>query len=207
MKLSFSFAKSAAPKRTVIPLEPPKEDADRRQVIEISGEAGVVTEKSPEDIESESGLPLIIPCRTSFVKVESEIISPGGFHDADFKRLENQAGIITGQVVCHRRTDSHETTSGVKPVKKQRMSILMQIREAKSRGEIKDAPDQEIRTYDPDDFGWAVLRGMGYDESKDEGLGGRDVTKDVIGNRNKLGIGVKLESISLPTDHLLKKRE
>ena len=38
---------------------------------------------------------------------------------------------------------------------------------------------------------------MGYDETKDSGP---DVTKDVIGNRSKLGLGVKMDTFKLPTE-------
>jgi hypothetical protein len=208
MKLSFSFAKTAAPKKSILPTHRATDESpQRREILVISAEGGIVTEKTPEDIELESKVPLVIPCKRNFSKPEREIEQTKTLHEKNLKSLEDTAGILTGEVV-HHREHAHECTHTEpeqKPVKKQKTSILMQIHEARARGEIRDAPDQETRSYDPDDFGWAVLRGMGYDESNDEGLK-HDVTKDVVGNRAKLGLGVKRESVVLPTDKVDKKK-
>jgi len=192
MKLSFSFAKSAPTKRTIVVPQPVPDEPQRRQVLGVSEDGKLVIEKTAEDIEAEKAGTFVIPCKSHFVRAKRDPNTKPITHDDQLRKLENKSGIITGD------TAVNPLNSQPAP-KKKRVSILMQIRESRIRGEVKDAPDQETRTFDPEDFGWALLRGMGYDESQDEGLK-HDVTKDVVGNRSKLGLGVKLESIQLPTE-------
>lgn len=66
----------------------------------------------------------------------------------------------------------------------------MQIRAARERGLVKDAPDAPLRSFDPDQFGWALLRGMGYQGSEEESA---DAPQPVAGNQGRLGLGVKYD--------------
>jgi hypothetical protein len=168
---------------------------------------GVHVEKTQEDLETDASKILVIPCRRLYEKPEitkSDLSEVG--HDK-FKNLESTSGIINASELSPKKdeplvglVEANDAVS-CQPPKKKHMSILMQIKRARERGEIRDAPDQDTKTIDPEDFGWAVMRGMGYDPSTDESP---DVTKSSVGNRSKLGIGVKLHSIALPTDRIPK---
>ena len=75
--------------------------------------------------------------------------------------------------------------------KRKGVSLLMSIRAARDKGEIKDAPDQPTRAFEADDFAWGVLRGMGYDPSKDQqNIEANDTTKR--SNRERYGIGANI---------------
>ena len=203
--LSFSFSKTAAPKRrvTVGPTEPVP---SRKEVLSVSS-GGVHVEKSQEDLDTDGPKILVIPCRRLYDKPEitkSDLSEVG--HDK-FKTLESTSGIINASEPLLKKDEPMaglvEANAAVscQPPKKKHMSILMQIKRARERGEIRDAPDQDTKTLDPEDFGWAAMRGMGYDPSTDESP---DVTKSTVGNRSKLGIGVQLGSKALATDRISK---
>jgi hypothetical protein len=196
MKLSFSFTKTAPPKRPVfIPVQPEEPD-NKREVVEISSTAGVIVEKTAEDIEAEKSKTFVIPVKSYRTESKSDTNGPPILPEGSLVSMESTPGIIAG--------DTHTTAPsvGIQHVavgakKPKTSSVLMRIREAKLSGAVHDAPDQDNRTYDPEDFGWALMRGMGYDPSTDTSP---DVTKDVIGNRVKRGLGVKPEHVGLPTD-------
>jgi hypothetical protein len=200
MKLSFSFAKTAAPKRQVVQAQVIETGEQKREILEVSTSAGIVTEPSIQDSLANDGRPLVIPCKSHYSRPER--ITPIGENitNDDLHKLQDTAGLVVQP-----RSDADKNEGGgnldqgnVTVVqKKQRTSILAQIREARARGEIRDAPDEPNHLYNADEFAWGLLRGMGYDESKDSGP---DVTKDVVGNRSKLGLGVKPDQIKLPTD-------
>lgn len=203
--LSFSFSKTAAPKRrvTVAPTEPVP---SRKEVLSVSSE-GVHVQRTQEDLDTDASKILVIPCRRLYEKLEitkSDLREVG--HDK-FKNLESTSGIINSSEPSLKTDEpmvglvEANSELSCQPPKKKHMSILMQIKRARDRGEILDAPEQDTKTLDPEDFGWAVMRGMGYDPSTDESP---DVTKSTLGNRSKLGIGVKPDSIALPTDRISK---
>lgn len=194
MKLSFSFSKVAAPKKQPV-FQSSAESAARREVLEVSKDSGIVTEKTPEDIQEESKKNLVIPCRTLYTKAERDHVDLSHVSHDGLKPFENSAGLIPSTATDSMQIGMEQHTN--LPAKKKHKSILMQINEAKKRGMVRDAPNQETRSLNPEDFGWAVLRGMGYDESEDNSS---DVSKSLIGNRARLGIGVKIESLKLPTD-------
>ena len=94
--------------------------------------------------------------------------------------------------------DTHESHTSMKTVglkefesvgelKKPKTSILMKIREARESGKLQDAPDIRKRSYDPEDFAWGMLRGMGFDEEtiKDEAM--QESTRST--SHDKMGIG------------------
>lgn len=193
MKLSFSFAKTAAPKRAVVPAQVVEKSESKREIVEVSASAGIVTESHKSDQLAEGEAQLIIPCKSHYIRPMKSESSGERIHDAELQTLQDTPGLVSG-------SGDPTKVSNQKP-KRPRTSILMQIREARARGEIRDAPEEAAHRYDADEFAWGLLRGMGYDESKDDGP---DVTKDVVGNRSKLGLGVKLDSIKLPTNQLKK---
>ena len=195
MKLSFSFAKTAAPKRAVVQAQVQEKVESKKEILEVSATEGIITEPLTHDQASESESRLIIPCKSNYQRPEKIESTSEHIHDAELQELRDMPGLIPVSV------SSKVDESNPVP-KKQRTSILMQIRQARARGEIHDAPDEPAHKYDADEFAWGLLRGMGYDESKDTGP---DVTKDVVGNRSKLGLGVKLESIKLPTDAMKRQ--
>ena len=202
MKLSFSFSKAAPMKKPVIIQPVEKEPDQRREVVGISQKAGIVIEKTQLDIDEEERGNLVIPCKTLYSNPEKERLDLRNVGHDGLKAMENQAGLISqppGRASStNTRGDLDMQDSTLPPPQKKRASsILMQIHAARKRGEIADAPNQEFRHIDPDEFGWALLRGMGYDEATDQSP---DVTKTVTGNRTKLGIGVKLDSVVLPSD-------
>ena len=190
MKLSFSFAKTAAPKRSPVQAQVVQELDIKREILEVSAESGVITEPTKLDVSADDHTHLIIPCKSHYHRPEKIQSAEDHIHDSELQQMRDKPGLLP--------VSATQANNGTFPVpKKQRTSILMQIREARARGEVKDAPDEAVHKYDAEEFAWGLLRGMGYDESKDTGP---DVTKDVVGNRSKLGLGVKLDSIKLPTD-------
>ena len=192
MKLSFSFTKVAPPKKVLQVQLPSETDAEkRREVMAISAESGVVIQKTEEDIEAERIKTMVIPCKTLYTKPESTIDTrPNTSVDEAIPSIS-----LTTVGLVKNPNFVDPASSGEAPAKKVKQSILMQIMEAKKRGEVQDAPTQDVRSLDASEFGWALLRGMGYDESKETA---ETVNDSVIGNRMKLGIGVK--SIPLPSD-------
>ena len=192
MKLSFSFSKTVAPKKQVQVQHEEIPKVSKREVLTITEGSEIVLEKSGEDGQ-ESG-ELIIPVQTLYVKPERPPTDTAEPERGSLYKLENTPGVIAGK----KRSVSDPTEE---PVPKKRTgSILMQIREAREKGKIKDAADITERVLDPDQFGWALLRGMGYDPSTDSSP---DVTKTVVGNRAKVGLGAKLDNVKLP--HETKK--
>ena len=199
MKLSFSFSKTAPPKK-VVHVQPQQVDPQTlmREVIAVSSSGGIMVEKTAEDLEREAVKTLVIPCRTLYTKLERTALTTNVSGDSDL--VDDSVGSPkmrkqpVGLTAVAPDLDSTHASSQSKRAKS---SILMQIMEAKRRGDVIDAPTQEVRTLDANEFGWALLRGMGYDESKESAV---DVTKTVVGNRAKLGIGVKLDVVTLPTD-------
>lgn len=190
MKLSFSFSKTAAPKKQVL-VHSHEPVVTVREVVSVNEKVGVEVHKSTLDVEDQDE-ELVIPVKTLYVRPDRAKVDLSQVgHDA-LKQFENTSGIIAQE--SGMRT---EQPSGAVHAKKRPGSILMQIQAAKKRGEVRDAPDVPRRQLDPDEFGWALMRGMGYDPEKDTSP---DVTQTVVGNRTKLGLGVKAESIALPTD-------
>jgi hypothetical protein len=205
MKLSFSFSKAVAPKKQAL-LQEGLNLQDRALEVQVVSEAsGVMTvEKSDSDDVDGSGM--LIPCKTNYTKpaVKSRA-SPSRTLDG-FKVHEGTSGMIFGGTrpdIETSGTESYPNEVG-RPPKKQNgsSSILMQIRSARERGDIVDAPDQERRDIDPEKFGWAILRGMGYDPATDSSP---DASKPVVGNQAKLGLGVKNESVLLPHERAKDK--
>lgn len=197
MKLSFSLAKTAAPKRKIEIQHIEKLDSEKREVVNVSQGNGILVEKSEEDIISESQKNLTIPVSTLYqrrTKQSSEVLTIS--HNS-LRSLEHKSGIIAGDMKESTRTDVAEEPSR----KKQSGSILMQIRNARERGLIQDAPESDSRIYGPEQFGWALLRGMGYDPDKDAAP---DVTPTIVGNQGRLGLGVKPEYQSVPPNSINK---
>ncbi len=195
MKLSFSFAKTVPPKRPIVIQNEEKEPDTRREVLEISTDAGVVVEKTAEDLEAERTQILVIPVK-SFRTAHKEVgTKPEALPDGALANKETVPGLIGGDIVAH--SPKAGLQSSEDHGKKQKTSVLMRIHEARQAHAASDAPDQEKRSYDADDFGWALMRGMGYDPSKDTSP---DVTKDVLGNRTRRGLGVKPEDVELPIE-------
>ena len=194
MKLSFSFTKTAAPKRTVVSAQVADNSEIKREVVAVSHSSGILTQSTAVDQEAQVDVPLVIPCKSSYSRPSKNDSIKAESSNEELSKLQNQPGLIS-KPKCDVVGMNDE--SAQPNIKKARTSILMQIREARVRGEVRDAADELIHKYDADDFAWGLLRGMGYDETKDSGP---DVTKDVIGNRSKLGLGVKMDTFKLPTE-------
>jgi hypothetical protein len=192
MKLSFSFSKTVAPKKQIQVQQEEVSKVNKRQVLTITEGSEIVVEKSAEDAQ-EAG-ELVIPVQTLYIKPERSPVDSADPEMRSLSKLENTPGVIAGK----KRIVNYSAEETVQ--KKRPGSILMQIREAREKGRIKDAADVTERVLDPDQFGWALLRGMGYDPSTDTSP---DVTKTVVGNRAKIGLGAKLDIVKLP--HETKK--
>ena len=196
MKLAFSFSKSAHPRKELRVQDISENNVIAHKVEGVSQAAGIKTTTISSNVETE----MVIPCNTLYSKRASMTLSDPAMPEEKVHLSETSTGLMDGN-----KRISHSVVNEVcQPPRKKTASILMQIREARERGEIVDAPDQERRELDPEKYGWALLRGMGYDPSKDESP---DVTKTVFGNRAKLGIGVRLESLALPNEQQTAARE
>ena len=193
MKLSFSFSKAAAPKKQIA-VHQKEPEVVRREVVSINEGSAVELTGSSHETEEMMNQVLVIPVKTIYSKPERPKLDLSHVDQNALKKFENTAGIIGDRAVSSGEV-AKEGTSG-KGVKRAG-SILMQIQAAKKRGDIRDAPDVARQNLDPEEFGWALLRGMGYDPDTDTSP---DVTKTVVGNRTKLGLGVKASSIALPTE-------
>ena len=189
MKLAFSFSKSAPPRKELRVQDISDKNVIAHRVEGVSQAAGIKTTTISYDVDTE----MVIPCNTLYSKRTSMSLSDPAVPEEKVHLTEISTGLMKG----HKRNSASLVNEVCQPPRKKTTSILMQIREARERGEIVDAPDQERRELDPEKYGWALLRGMGYDPSKDESP---DPTKTVIGNRAKLGIGVRLESLALPDE-------
>jgi hypothetical protein len=186
MKLSFSLAKTAAPKRK-IEIQNAEPEEPKREVLTVSADAGILVEQSKEDLLRENQKDLTIPVRTVYERPPRSQSPVEHIPHDRLKRMEGRSGIIAGNIKDNVESQS-STDDSKPPMKKHSGSILMQIRAAKEKGLVQDAPEQNSRNFDPEEFGWALLRGMGYDSSKDTSP---DSTKKVVGNQGRLGLGVK----------------
>lgn len=191
MKLSFSLAKTAAYKKvTGIQIQESTDITERREVVAISVDEGIIVNKTEEDLEFERVETLVIPCKTLYTAREKRSNNVQGTTDFSI----DVAGPRPIGLILNPSQSVPANNEELVPAKKGRSSILMQIMEARKRGEVQDAPLQPIRSLDANEFGWALLRGMGYDESKETAVDTK-ATETVVGNRAKLGIGVKLETL------------
>jgi hypothetical protein len=200
MKLSFSFAKTAAPKRQLVHAQVIESGDQKREILHVSESAGIVTESPPQDAPGAEGTTLVIPCKSHYTRPDRNGQIGENITNEDLQRLRDTSGLLIypkADSVTGEKDGESSSRNDSLVRKKPRTSILAQIREARARGEVQDAPDEPNHKYDAEEFAWGLLRGMGYDESKDKGP---DVTKDVVGNRSKLGLGVKLDQIKIPSE-------
>jgi hypothetical protein len=187
MKLAFSIAKTAVPKRKVEIQLQDQESPEKREVIQVSNE-DVVVAMNVNDQLKEQEVELEIPVKTLYVKPERRVTATDPVNSFSLQQYENRGGFVP--IEREKRDGGDVVEANEPPRKKPIRSILMQIKEARESGKVKDAPESTARELDPDKFGWALLRGMGYDPTKDTSP---DVTKTVKGNMTRLGLGVKLD--------------
>ena len=194
--LSFSFSKKAAPKKDVPVQQETESKHVMREVEQVSEVSGIETRQEDVSTLNIGDSELVIPCRTIYLKEEKKSLKDNVPLRADLRKSESRPGIIYGESGNELLTSASEFGHVGNVPRKRPTSILMQIRAARMRGDISDAPDQVRRGLDPEKFGWAILKGMGYDPSSEEA---QDLTKSLRGgNRAKLGIGMKIESMTLP---------
>ena len=184
MKLSFSFSKSAAPKRKPIISSQNAQDASMREIVQISTDSGVVLEKT--SLGESDTKDLIIEVKTRYSRPRGQ---KRDYNSISFDKplsLETVGGIIPS-VLSPPVEPKLETNGDPERPSKRTQSILMQIMEARNRGHIQDAPDVDKPRMDPEQFGWALLRGMGYDTSHDSSPAARRTAS----NQEKAGLGSK----------------
>jgi hypothetical protein len=191
MKISFSLTKAPPPKRKIqIQGSDPAIPA-RQEVISVSATSGVEVEKCHSEVNSTGGSDLVIPVHSLYTKIPMEDTKAKQVDHGALVKSQNKSGIIaggkTGQPIQGDFAYLHRAEP---PRKKQQGSILMQIRAAREKGLVIDAPDAPVRSLDPEKFGWALLRGMGYNGSEEEAA---DSSQPVVRNQGRLGLGVKLD--------------
>lgn len=186
MKLSFAFSKTAAPKKKAVIQQPEKPIIQKREVVALSQDSGLVVQKSDSDIIDD--LEPIINVKTHYTRPSRRIANNESDPRTSLRHLENKPGIISGSKREHVVTSDKDNMDleEVQEPKRRPRSILMQIKDAREKGFIRDAPDVQIRQLDPDQFGWALLRGMGYDPSTEPST---ESSAQILGNRAKSGIG------------------
>ena len=165
--VSFSFKKKFEPKPVVVEIEP-DDNAPRTRVLTDFSQ--IVNAQPVQQTKADE---LVIPCHT-IVNTEPKPVST---RPAKINIKGGAGGFVylPGESIGTKRKGT---------------SLLMSIRAARQRGEVNDAPDQPKRAYEPEDFAWGVLRGMGYDPANDKSSPPADLP--VKSNREKYGIGSNL---------------
>lgn len=183
MKLSFSFSKHVPPKREAIVETHNDPVGPIREVVEISRESGVVLEKTALDTSDSHDL--VIEVKTHYSRPRGrKRFTP--MHANDLCLFpETVSGIIKTGVPPPIELNRETSSNDEQPSSKRTKSILMQLAEARSHGFIQDAPDEEKPRMDPDQFGWALMRGMGYDASLDSS----PTARTTVSNHEKAGLG------------------
>jgi hypothetical protein len=186
MKLSFSFSKHVPPKREAI-IETQNEHVEPiREVVEISRESGVVLEKTALDTSDSHDLVIEVKTHYSTPHGRKRFTPRRPPHDNDLVLLsETVSGIIKTGIPPLIERKRETSSNDEQPSSKRTKSILMQLAEARTHGFIQDAPDEEKPRMDPDQFGWALMRGMGYDASLDSSPS----VRTTVSNHDKAGLG------------------
>ena len=171
--VSFSFKKTVAPKDVIPPLEDDKPKP--RQITSISSLGSVPL---IPDVQTLPAKPeeLVIPCSGLIEKNAVMQTTTLGDKSAPVKIASSVGGFVY-------------LPESLPDRKRKGTSLLMSIRAARSKGEVHDAPDQQSRGYEADEFAWGVLRGMGYNGPTDQGKS-EEVVK--ASNRERYGIGANI---------------
>jgi len=188
MKLSFSFAKKAEPKRVVEALATKKDDG---RVMITGVEAGQLEVDGPQ----EAARKLTIPCKNP---LEDKAAKPASHPALAAKPKvtlldESQGGIVKPQLSAEdeealRELKKDLAVNGDIEARPQVAPIL--ARDGSKKAREGDAPDASKDMFDKvpvESFGEALLRGMGYDPAK-------HTTKPVFNSKQRdhcLGLGAK----------------
>jgi len=167
--VSFSFTKKIPPKEVVLEID---DDAPRiRQITSITalGSVPLIPELTPPPITE-----LVIPCANRGQTTKTELTGPKS------SQVTVKSGV--GGFVYLPEHPIGQKRKGT--------SLLMSIKAAREKGEVRDAPDQPQRGFEADEFAWGVLRGMGYDAAKDKAP---TPAESVQSNRERFGIGSNLK--------------